>query len=96
MPKKPTPKKVTILQIPCYMIAFDSVDAATKALSILSKGIAVTYDPTRRGMKCFVDEDEARRREFTLQTGCTYHPPQENLALPERGTHPALYDPKLA
>ena len=82
------PKTVTVLRIPHYLMAFDSAEAATKALGLLAKATPVRYAEQGRGV---TDGSADDRSCLTLECGVKYTPRPEHLALPERGTHPDLH-----
>ena len=93
--KKSPIRKLHVVQVPGYLYGFESMTDIAAMLKLLDKAIPLEYDKQSR-VQGFTDQSEDREHRIACEMNQPYRPRQEALALPERGTHPALYDPKLA
>lgn len=98
--RKPQTKTVAVLEVVCYKFAFDSVTKAAECLKLLSGAIQVEHHRDDSGDYYLIplEESDLERRPASLElkVNVPFRPGKAYLALPERGTHPALFDPRLA
>ena len=89
---KPKTTKLHVIQLPNWQYGFASAADMATMLRLMDKAIPVDVD--REAKRGVTDAKDPGR--IACEMNLAYRPAGELLALPERGTHPALYDQKMA
>ena len=91
-------EKIHTVRVPHVRYGFRNMTDLAAFLRLMDKAIPLELCRELPGLHWRESSDRDRNIEVNTSQKLVITPPEEDdcLALPERGTHPALYDPKLA